>query len=113
MRMWKVDPALLCRQHLLGEHVETHMFGGCILRGKNIDGYIRDGLVEVHNLRKRHDALAREMQRRGYNHKSPFPIPEKLRRAGSVDVEANIRELARRCPECRKRIRASKKRRAA
>ena len=33
MRMWLVNPALLCRQHLLGEHVEMHMFAGHILEG--------------------------------------------------------------------------------
>jgi hypothetical protein len=108
MRMWNVDPELLCRQHLLGEHVECHMFAGCIIRGKRIEGYIRDGLVEVHNLRQRHNILAFEMQRRGYKHASPFEIPEALAQKGSVDKKANLKELARRCPECRKRIKARK-----
>ena len=26
MRMWMVNPRIMCRQHLLGEHVEIHMF---------------------------------------------------------------------------------------
>lgn len=110
MRMWNVDPELLCRQHLLGEHVELHMFVGCITRKKSIAGYIRDGLVEVHHIARRHQLLADEMRKRGYNHQSPIKA-KKLGRAGCVDTEANIRELAKRCPECRKRIRA--RRRAA
>ena len=109
MRMWKVDPKLMCRQHLLGEHVEMHMFAGCMLKEKSIAGYVCDGLVEIHNLCARHDALAEEMQRRGYRHKSPFQIPEALMRRGAVDVEANLKELSRRCPECRKRIMARRK----
>ena len=26
MRMWMIDPTLLCRKHLLGEHGELHKF---------------------------------------------------------------------------------------
>jgi len=26
MRMWMVDPRLLCNQHLIGEHGEIHKF---------------------------------------------------------------------------------------
>ena len=31
MRMWGVDPKQMCRQHLLGEHVELHMQAGAVL----------------------------------------------------------------------------------
>ena len=34
MRQWMVDPRLLCRKHLLGEHVENHMFIGTLKRVK-------------------------------------------------------------------------------
>lgn len=27
MRMWMVDPTIMCRQHLLGEHYELHVRG--------------------------------------------------------------------------------------
>ena len=33
MRMWNVDPKLMCNKHLLGEHVEMHMFFGTIQKG--------------------------------------------------------------------------------
>ena len=33
MRDWKVNPKLLCRQHLLGNHLEVHMFVGTLRRG--------------------------------------------------------------------------------
>jgi hypothetical protein len=32
--MWMVDPRLVCSKHLLGEHVELHMFVGCLLKRK-------------------------------------------------------------------------------
>ena len=103
MRMWNVNPVLLCRKHLLGEHVETHMFLGTLREGKKLDGYISKGLVEVHNIIKRHDELAAEMQRRGYNHNSPTQECE-LWECGCVNSEQNIVELHRRCPDCRERI---------
>jgi Pyrimidine dimer DNA glycosylase len=34
MRMWLVDPRLMCSQHLLGEHVELHMLVGSLNRKK-------------------------------------------------------------------------------
>jgi hypothetical protein len=33
MRMWLVDPALLCDKHLLGEHGELHKFQHCFVKG--------------------------------------------------------------------------------
>ena len=100
MRMWNVDSKLLCRKHILGEHVECHMFIGTIQKGKSLHGYISKGLVEVHNLRNRHDALVMEMTRRGYNHKSPLPEAE-LWIEGNVNVEENLVELRRRCVHCK------------
>jgi hypothetical protein len=101
--MWKVDPRLLCAKHLLGEHVEMHMFVGAITRGKNIRGFIETGLVEVHSILKRHEKLAKELTRRGFQHKSPLPQFESFV-AGKVRIAANLRELSNRCPDCRERI---------
>ena len=47
MRMWMIDPKMLCKKHLLGEHVELHMFVGTINKNKKLDGYKKNGLVEV------------------------------------------------------------------
>jgi hypothetical protein len=106
MRMWLIDPRLMCSQHLLGEHVELHMLVGSLNRGKRIDGFLRDGLVELRSIRRRHAELVVEMQRRGFRHQSPLP-DFRASRAGSVDVLANLKELARRCHTCRALIRSS------
>jgi hypothetical protein len=103
MRMWNVDPKVLCTKHLLGEHVELHMFVGSIVRRKNIAGFIETGLVEVHSIVRRHGRLVREMERRGFKHKSPLPR-FKSYSAGRVDRQKNLQELSKRCPECRKII---------
>jgi hypothetical protein len=102
MRMWKVNPRVMCRRHLLGEHLEMHMFVGAIWRGRSLQGFIDNSLVETHHIVARHDELVDEMTKRGYNHQSPIeePIPSTAI-SGHVDVEANLVELARRCPACR------------
>lgn len=110
MRMWLIDPRLLCNQHLMGEHCEMHMFVGTINAGKNIDGYIDTGLLNISFLQQRHDELANEMIQRNMNHKSPLQkIVEKneLNKIGFVDRKHSINELYRRCSKCRKRIESS------
>ncbi|HLN45759.1 MAG TPA: pyrimidine dimer DNA glycosylase/endonuclease V [Candidatus Sulfotelmatobacter sp.] len=108
MRMWNVSPELMCRKHLLGEHVEMHMFLSAINLGKRIDGYICTGLVEVHNIKCRHDELAQEMVRRGYCHSSPMDYSPLLANSGFVDTKRSYEDLQSRCLECRTRIQKAK-----
>lgn len=103
MRMWNVNPEYLCRKHLLGEHVECHMFCGTINKGTSIKGYVEKGLVEVQNIKQRHDELRDEMINRGMTHKSPLPEYDSWVE-GNIDVNNNIEELRKRCPHCRQRI---------
>ena len=103
MRQWNVNPKILCRKHLLGEHVECHMVVGSILKGRSIKRFVEDGLINVHHIKSRHSELVNEMKARGYNHKSELPEFNEWV-AGCVDPKKNIKELIRRCPECKKRI---------
>ena len=104
MRQWLVDPRLLCNRHLLGEHVEHHMFVGTIRRGIRLDGYLKGGLLDTRTLRDRHEELAGEIIRRGMRHRSPLPAFPCPPPAGAVDPFDNLEELARRCLACRERI---------
>jgi hypothetical protein len=101
MRMWNIHPKKMCNKHLLGEHVECHMFVGCLNKNKNIQGYLDKGLVEVHNIKKRHNNLVKEMKARGFNHKSPLP-KYKMKKAGKINAKKNFIELNKRCKECKK-----------
>lgn len=102
MRMWGLPPSNMCRKHLLGEHVEMHMFVGAINKGKNIQGYINKGLVDVREIISRHDILVNEMVKRGYNHTSPLPsFNVKLTVFGEINILENQKELNRRCKDCR------------
>jgi hypothetical protein len=78
MRIWDLDPSLLCRKHLLGEHRELH--GLWNIYTKNKQGYRNhpetkrwDGKLLA--LWHRHQAQVEEMGRRGYNHASDLSLP--------------------------------------
>lgn len=109
MRMWMVDPELLCHQHLLGEHRELHTLVGTMAVGNSLYGYLVDGLVDPHQIQERHDALVAEFRRRGWpsgaDHRTPIRQPEHffLEADPCVDPEANIQELRRRCAACKER----------
>lgn len=106
MRMWMVDPRLMCRKHLLGEHVELHMLVGCLLKKKTLTGYFQKGLLETHSIRGRHQALVREMTRRGMQHNSPLQAFRSFR-MGKINCKQSKEELASRCTDCRELISAS------
>lgn len=103
MRMWGISPECLCDKHLLGEHVEMHMFVGTINKGVSIQGYINNKLVNPRFIKLRHSKIAAEMERRGIKHQSPLP-EYKEHRFRSLDISGNILDLMSRCPECQKRL---------
>ena len=102
MRQWHVDPKLMCNKHLLGEHVEHHMFIGTIKKGISLGKYVSTGLVDTKTLQVRHDVIAKEMTDRGMNHKTPLDcsVLEDFNHVGWYDAKANYTELLRRCPAC-------------
>ena len=100
--MWMVDPSEMCRQHLLGEHVECHMFRGSLLKGRSLQGFLETGLLDSRQLTRRHRDLVAEMTRRGYRHASPLPEDfDPMGAVSDVDPTAAAQELASRCDACR------------
>ena len=121
MRMWLVDPKLLCSKHLGGEHVECHMFLGTIRKRKSVIGYLKNGLFSPQVLKERHDKLAVELVLRKelrekldtVVHASPLvltktdeeyleyviTLPRK-----EIYPNESLEELKRRCSACRERI---------
>jgi len=91
----------MCTQHLLGEHLEMHMFVGAFHKGKKLTGYLQRNLVALDKVQRRHDDLAREITGRGYRHKSPINHHLKMPVTGHVDIKVNIKELMKRCSKCR------------
>lgn len=94
----------MCRQHLLGEHAEIHMFIGTINRKKLVEGYLQKGLLEVHNLFSRHNELVEEMKKRGYKHHSEVKEEWKTAvKVGFIDRKRSLEELTNRCSKCKRR----------
>ena len=109
MRMWMIDPKKLCRKHLLGEHVEIHKHRHNFVKKHSIQGRISPiVLIEPQEMSNRHDSLAEEMLSRGYNHNSSYTLPDLNYLGETVDVKVdlnyNLKDLCKRCEECRKRI---------
>lgn len=103
MRMWMVPPQYMCRQHLLGEHVELHMLLGTINKGRFPGTEKQLKILDPSKLHERHDQIAKEMVRIGIHHKSPLEefrndyIPQE----GNIDIEASWALLTNRCNKCR------------
>jgi len=75
MRVWDVDPSLLCNKHLNGEHREIHAIHSILLNDKR--GYRHHPEVlrwvgKLDALRKRHGEVVSAMIMRGMNHYSPL-----------------------------------------
>lgn len=99
-----VNPRIMCRNHLLGEHAELHMFVGTIYRGYSVRGYLEKGLLEIHNLYDRHEILVKEMKRRSYKHNSRIdPEWKSAKTEGFIDKVKSLEELLSRCSKCRMR----------
>lgn len=119
MRDWGINPRLLCRKHLLGNHVELHMCIGSMKRHHNLSGYF-NGLIDINNIINRHEDLVKEMKRRGYEHKSninSIDFQELLdyynerysssllvRHIQPLNIQFNIDDLKDRCSDCKKLI---------
>lgn len=108
MRMWMVNPSIFCRQHLMGQHVEFHMFLGSLKRKIRIDGYIESNCIEILALNSYHDFCVQEMLKRGYNHHTPLPlISEDILSyynkylSVKVDQQAALDLLLSKCPICK------------
>lgn len=97
----------LCRQHLLGDHGELHKHRHVFERRYSIAG--RRGQIEPLLMQAWHDALVREMARRGYRHQSPYAQPSLAHLPaedlfGKVDREATLDRLRTKCTACAQRI---------
>ena len=101
--MWFVDPKIMCRNHLLGEHVECHMFTGALRKRSNLTGYLQDGMLDPRLLTERHDELVTEILRRGWRHRSPLTVPDYSYidlRMVNINRERSLELLLSRCPQC-------------
>jgi hypothetical protein len=107
--MWMVDPRILCREHLLGEHSELHKHRHSFVKRHAMDKRIKLGQIEPASMKSRHDALVVEMVNRGYNHQSPYEQPDinylsPEQQTFRVDTGQSLADLTSRCSKCASRI---------
>ena len=110
MRMWMVDPKILCLNHLLAEHSETHMFIGSIKKKIKMNGYHQNDLLEPMSLLTRHEELVNEFKRRNLNHKSDlifdndvFSYLSEQIKNHVIDSKNSLHILLSKCDKCKKR----------
>ena len=106
MRMWMINPKLLCNKHLLGEHGEIHKHRHNFVKRHKIDKRIELGQIEPSAMLIRHNELVLEMKTRGMNHQSPYEMPDisylpASQRTFKVNRSAALEDLHRRCEACR------------
>jgi len=97
-----VNPKILCRKHLLGEHGEIHKHRHNFVKKHKMNG--RMGQIEPISMQARHDELVEEMLARGYNHNSPYEQPD-ISHLPEMLVNKNeaLKDLLNRCEECKSR----------
>lgn len=105
MRMWMLEPKIMCNKHLIGEHGELHKFLHNWQKKHKIDGRIAGNAMEPLIYKSRHDELANEMIRRNFNHKSPLEQPDfsyllEAQRNYKVDKVESLALLVSRCNKC-------------
>jgi len=106
MRIWDIAPDKLCRKHLLGEHRELHALYSILLEDKKAyrnhpETKRWEGKLPA--LKLRHEKLAKEMGKRGYNHKTPLEDTsgEKTQKQLWQTVEEQEKILKQKGCECR------------
>ena len=77
MRIWDVNPKLLCRKHLLAEHRELHGLWNILTKHKGKGGYSHHPetlrwVGKNRALYNRHELLVKEFIKRGYKHLTPL-----------------------------------------
>lgn len=75
MRIWDLPPACLCQKHLVAEHGELHSLWSILVNKKK--GFSKHPeTLRWKGKRKalyhRHQALVKELVKRGYQHRSPL-----------------------------------------
>lgn len=103
-RQWLSPPDAMCRRHLLGEHLEAHIFVSKMEKSWSLDGFIRGSMFfGAEYIKFRHDWLSRYIS----GHKTPLNIDHiDLDRYPLLEPDAyhmlkSVNDLIGRCEECK------------
>lgn len=111
MRIWIINPKLMCNKHLIGEHGELHKFLPSFRKGVKVNGRFSPIVqIQFKGYLKRHNALAQEMLARGMKHKSPLTNVPDFKKIYpqfynlKVNKQKSLNALVKRCIVCRQLI---------
>lgn len=106
MRMWhKTLTPYLCNQHLLGAHGELHKHRPSFIKHYRIKKRVFPIVqLEPNRMEVYHAELVTEMLKRGFNHHSPYHLPDLTylpawQREAEIDLNENLIRLSQ-CPAC-------------
>jgi hypothetical protein len=109
MRMWMVDPRIMCFKHLCREHCEVHRLVANLRKGRDVRSYLLRQVLDISSIYIRHKELEDEIMARGGKLDSPLSAAECVAFArwyGSttVNIGRSLADLSDCCKECRKKI---------
>lgn len=104
-RQWLADPELMCKQHLLGEHLEAHIFLSKMQKGYSLEGFRKGSMFfGAEYIKYRHDKIAKLLKQ---PHKTPLWLGDleevnyPLRNPNERDFAKSNSDLYGRCQKCR------------
>lgn len=110
MRMWNVDPSIMCRKHLIGEWHEIFMIISNFKNKRKMDGFIKNNLLEPLSIPKRYEELKQEMLNRNYKPMKKLDFNECMLdylgelKFSKIDSTKSLEDLCERCPECKNNL---------
>lgn len=110
MRMWLDPPRAMCWKHLLDEHRTLHAIKGMLQKEQydRLQSYLNNGMIDLTVVVARHKMIQNEMERRGFNHKSPLAeipeLPKVLKKVGRGYISLAT-PLVRKCDGCKEQAR--------
>lgn len=103
-RQWLAIPERMCRNHLLGEHFEAHIFVKKMEKSHSLEGFRRGSMFfGAEYVKLRHDILAEQIA----GHKTPLEITDQMRleypliRPTEKDFTKSLADLLGRCTKCK------------
>jgi len=109
IRMWMVDPRIMCTRHLCREHCEIHRLVSNLRKGRNVRKYLLQQVIDISSIYARHKEIEEEIMARGGKLDSPLSVAECVAFArwyGSttINMGRSLSDLSCCCKQCQKRI---------
>ena len=109
MRMWMVNPKLLCQRHLLSEHCDIHRFISSVRVGHDVRRCLIRAMIDPSKVYQRHAELEEEIAERGGRLNSPLLASEcnayaKWYGSTTINISRSLSDLSNCCIDCQSRI---------